>query len=195
MPFPLIPVIAGAATSLVGGVAGSLAGRKGGREKDYENRYFRAMRRQGGRADRAEDYYLDEAMDFDPREAMEEYGDAAYGKFSRQLGRDIEGLRGEAVGAGRLDTGFYDVDQGELVSDIANRYQEAISSRALEASGQNLRRLEGIGSYGRGTRNTYLDMIAGGLDRETAERNAKRRMWSGAIGSGAGVAGLLAGKG
>lgn len=153
-----------------------------------QNRFLSAMNPQQRRADVAEDFYLEQATSFDPREALGEYGEAAYGDFRRNLGRDVERLGGAAVGAGRLDTGFYDVDQGELVSDLASRYQQAISGQAMNAANLQQRNIEGVGRYGQGARNTYLDMLAGQMDRETAERNAKRDMWGNLIGSGLGAA-------
>lgn len=196
MALPLLAAAGiGLGSSLLGGALGSRAGRQTKYGKQLQNRYLSAMGGQEGRANRAEDYYLDEAMGFDPSAAMREYGEAAYGDFRRNLTRDVGELGGRAVGAGRLDTGFYDVDQGELVSDLASRYQEAISSKALEASGLDLRRIEGVGSYGQGARNTYLDLLAGERDREMAERNAKRQMWAGAFGSGMGTAATFYGAG
>jgi hypothetical protein len=182
MAFPLAAIPIGVS------VAKSLFGGRGKPKQDpLRNRYLTAMGQQEGRANRAEDYYLDEATGFDPRAALQEYGEAAYGDFSKKLTREVGEMGGRAVGAGRLDTGFYDVDQGELVTDLAGQYQRDLSSHALDAAGMNLRRIEGVGSYGQGARNTYLDLLAGERDRQTAERNARRQMWGGLAGSALGA--------
>jgi hypothetical protein len=196
MPLPLLAAAGiGLGTSLLGAGLGSLAGRKSARERELENQYLASLSGERGRADVAEDYYLRQAMGFDPSRALREYGEAAYGDFRRQLTRDIGDLRGAAAGAGRLDTGFYDIDQGYLVSDLANRYQQALASRAMEAAQMDLSRIQNLGAFGERSRETYLDLLAGGLDRETAERNARRRLWADAFGSGLGTGAYLYGVG
>ncbi len=189
MPGFLGPVAAGLGAKALSGLFGKKKKKEGG--SATRNRYMEALNPQEERADRAEDYYLEGITSFDPREALGEYGEAAYGDFRRNLDLDVERLGGASVGAGRLDTGYYDLDQGELVSDMANRYQRAIAGRALDASGQRLDQLGQVGQYGQGARNTYLDLLAGELDRETADKNAKKRMWSDLIGSGLGAAGTI----
>lgn len=194
MPLPLLAAAGlGLGSSLLAGGLGSLASRKGRQQQELENRFLAGLDPERYRADLAENYYLDQAMRFDPSAALQQYGQAAYGDFERKLKRAVADLGGRAVGAGRLDTGFYDEDQGRLVSDLARQYQEALGSRALEAAQMNLSRLQGIGSYGAAARNTYLDMLASQMDREEAERNARRRLWTDAFGSGLGSAATLYG--
>jgi hypothetical protein len=43
------------------------------------------------------------------------------------------------------------------------------------------------------SRNRYLDLLTGQLDRETARKNAQRDMWGNIIGSGLGALGTYAG--
>jgi hypothetical protein len=196
MALPLLAAAGiGLGTSLLGAGLGSLAGRKSARQRELENRYLASLAGAGRQADLAENYYLDRVMSFDPSRALREYGEAAYGEFRRNLNRAVAELGGAATGAGRLNTGFYDLDQGELVSDLANRYQQALASRAMEAAQMDLSRIQNVGAFGERTRSTYLDLLAGGLDREEAERNARRRLWAQALGSGAGTAAYLYGMG
>ncbi len=159
------------------------------------NRYMAAFDPTKRRADEAQDFYLEGATGFDPTEALERYGGAAYNDFSRNLSRQMETLRGNAVGAGRLDTGFQTEDEDRVVTDLAERYQDDLARQSLGATSLELRNLQGVGAYGAGRENTYLDLISGQLDRETDERNSKKSLLGKVLGSLAGVAGRFAGAG
>lgn len=162
------------------------------KSKTY-NRYMAAFGPTQRRGERAEDFYLDEATSYDPTEALERYGGAAYRGFERNLGRRMETLRGEQVGMGRLETGFATEDEDYLITDLAERYQDNLSRQALGASALELRNIEGVGAYGAERSNTYLDLLSGQLDRETAEKNAKKRLLGSVFGSVLGAAGTVAG--
>jgi hypothetical protein len=196
MPLPLLAAAGlGLGTGLLSGALSGLAGRKSAQQRTLENRFLASLNPEQQRADVAEDYYLQQAMAFDPERALRQYGDAASASFQRELRRQLRDLAGSAVGAGRLNTGFYDEDQGQLVSDLASRYNEAFASRALEAAGMNLGRIQDIGRFGERSRNNYLDLIASQLDREEAARNARRRAWTDAFGSSLGSAAMIYGAG
>ncbi|KKL75779.1 hypothetical protein LCGC14_2051510, partial [marine sediment metagenome] len=79
-----------------------------------QNRYMAAFDPTQRRGERAEDFYLDKATSFDPTEAVERYGQAAYSDFSRELDRRMEASRGESVGMGRLNTGFAVEDEDRV---------------------------------------------------------------------------------
>jgi hypothetical protein len=134
--------------------------------------------------------------DFDPSAALQKYGAAAAGDFNKQLGRSVSDLKGSAVGAGRLNTGFYDQDTGRLTEDLAGQYQRDLAQQSVTASGQKLSALNSSTGYAEEEQNRYLDMLSGQEDRDTAAANAKRASQSavwGAVGdiAGAGI-GLLA---
>lgn len=129
--------------------------------------------------------------DFDPTQNLKTYGAAAAGDFDKTLKRSVSDLQGSAVGAGRLNTGFYDQDQGRLVTDLAGQYQRDLASHAMEASGQKLRATESAASMNEEEQNRYLELLAGGMDREQAAANAKQQSQEslyGALGEVAGAA-------
>lgn len=158
-----------------------------------KNRFLKAFDPTQARADTAQDFYLNRSTTFDPSAAMQKYGDAAYSRFSKGLTRDVESLRGQQVGMGRLDTGFATQDEDRLVTESGDRFRGDIASHALDAAGLDLRNIEGVGQYGQNQGNTYLDMLSGQLDRETAESNAKKQMWSSILSSAFGAGGMIAG--
>lgn len=162
-----------------------------GRSPTY-NRYQAAFDPTKKRADTAQDFYLGGAMNFDPTESLERYGQAAYRGFERNLGREMESLRGSAVGAGRLNTGFQTEDEDRVVTDLGERYQDSLARQSMYATSLEQRNLEGVGAWGAGQQNTYFDLISGQMDRETAERNAKKKLigdvLGGLFGAGARVA-------
>lgn len=147
------------------------------------NRYMQAFDPTKKRADTAQDFYLEGAMGFDPTAALERYGEASYRGFERNLGRQMGELRGSAVGAGRLNTGFQTEDEDRVVTDLAARYQDDLARQSLGATSLELRNLEGVGAYGAGQQNTYLDLLSGQMDRETAERNEKKKLIGSILGS------------
>lgn len=158
-----------------------------------DNRYLRAMGTAQNRGSEAEDFYFDRATTFDPTEALERYGAAAYGDFSRNLDRRMERSRGDSVGMGRLDTGFAVEDEDRVVIDLGERYGDDLASQSLGAAQLEQRNFEGVGSYGAGRTNTYLDMLSGQMDRETDARNSKRDFWGNLLGSVLGAGGRIAG--
>ncbi len=158
-----------------------------------ENRYMAAFGPTKRRADQAQDFYLEGATSFDPTAALERYGEASYRGFERNLGREMETLRGSAVGAGRLDTGFQTEDEDRVVTDLAERYQDSLARKSLEATALEQRNLEGVGAYGAGRENTYFDLLSGQMDRETAERNAKKKLIGNVLGGLFGAGGRIAG--
>lgn len=143
------------------------------------------------RADAAETMYLERAGGFDPMARVREYGRAVWGDVREDLGETLEDLGEQAVGAGRLDTGFYDVDQGDVIRRATDRFGRAISQQAVNAASLDLRNIEGMGRYGLDASNRYLDVLTGGLDRaeEEEERRRRRGSWFGrALGAVAGGA-------
>ena len=157
------------------------------------NRYMAAFDPTKKRADQAQDFYLEGATTFDPTASVERYGQAAYRGFERNLGREMETLRGSAVGAGRLDTGFQTEDEDRVVTDLGERYHDSLARQSLGATALEQRNLEGVGAYGAGQQNSYLDLISGQLDRETAEKNAKKKLIGDVLGSLFGAGGRIAG--
>lgn len=131
-------------------------------------------RRLGGVGREAESEYFQRAMGFDPQAAAETSARGIAESLSSDLRRNLEFAQGQAVGGGRLDTGFFDVDRGYLMEDFNQRLASAIAQQALQAQQLNLQNIQGIGSFGESVSNRFISMLGGSLDRAQAEENARR---------------------
>jgi hypothetical protein len=158
-----------------------------------EQAYTGATARQGAGARSAEDSYLSADAEFDPRQALNEYARGASADFSRQLGDELGKLRDSSAGGGRLNSGFFDEDQGQVVTELGSRFQADLNRHALDTAGMRQRQIEGRGAYAQNANQDYHDMLAGQLDRETARENARRQQRGAVIGGIAKVAGAAAG--
>jgi hypothetical protein len=148
-------------------------------------------------ADQATNAYLDKATNFDAGESFKEFAGGAYGEFQTNLGKELKNLAGRSVGAGRLDTGFFDEDQGEVITSLGRDFQNTIAQGALQTAGLNQQNIAGLGNFGNERNDQYLSLLSGQLDREQAEKNAKRARKGALAGgllkfAGAGI-GFLAG--
>jgi len=168
--------------------AGSAGAAPGWATDTIRNRYTDALNRTGGQAELGEDAFLDRATEFDASSYMREAATGAWNEFLPQLDRRIEGLRGEQVGMGRLNTGFATEDEDRLVSEGLGRLTNQLSEQALGAAGLNLDNQRQIGGYASEQGGRYLDLIAGQYDRKTAETNAKKRKFWDDVGGAAQVA-------
>lgn len=116
--------------------------------------------------------------EFDPNEAAKRSAEAQFETIERPLKENVERLRGEQVGRGRLNTGFGFEDEDRLVRGTFEELARTLGRNALTSSGQQL---QAFGLEG--------DLVSGGLDREQAEKNAKKRRRGGLFGALGAVAG------
>lgn len=156
-----------------------------------KSQYLAAMNRDRTRGTEAEDEYLTRARSYDPRGSLREAVGSLYDQFEQGVGRRISGLRGRLArsGGGRLASGYGELDESEAVYDMGQDLNRQVSGLALQTEGLNLRNQEGLGQYGQNTTNRYTEMLSGNLDREQAERNAKRQQKAALWGSIASLAG------
>jgi hypothetical protein len=145
----------------------------------FRNRFIDAMDPAQRTAQSTEADYLRRARSYDPQESFERSAGAARAGYREQLQRDLRDEEGAAVGAGRLDTGFYDEDRGEVMRRSDESFNRELAGMALNTEGLRLRNQEGLGQYSQFASNRYLDLMAGGLDRAEAEAEAKRRRGGG----------------
>ncbi len=124
----------------------------------------------GGTATRAG---LQGALDFDPSQAVSQFGRGFLDEAREGLGQDFESLIGGSVGQGRLRTGFFQRDAGRLFQDFNRRVSNAIAQQSLEASRQRLQNLQGLQGFGANLLGQQADVLGGAFDRGTAERNAQ----------------------
>lgn len=74
------------------------------------------------------------ASGFDAGAALKTYADGATSDFFKQQKISLDALRGSSVGAGRLDTGFFDKDQGDVIEELGRGYTSDIAKQAVAAA-------------------------------------------------------------
>lgn len=75
---------------------------------------------------------------FDADASFQRYATGANNRFMDSLQTGLDGLRNNAAGGNRLNTGFFDLDSGKLGRDLRNDFSNDVASRALETNNQNL---------------------------------------------------------
>jgi hypothetical protein len=163
-----------------------------GTSQDPRRAFNQAWQQLGPQAGQQGQQYWSELSSFDPTESINTYARGAASEANKYLTETLGNLRGQAVGAGRLDTGFFDTDQGEVVRDVYRNLNERIAQQAVTGAGMNLSRLGQMGGWAQGTRQDYLDLLSGELDRRTSERNAKQQARAQTMSGLAGLAGTVA---
>lgn len=130
---------------------------------------------------------------FDAASAAREVATASFESFRKDLGEDIESLRGSQVGRGRLNTGFGFEDEDRLVTESAEGLNRELARQAFTAASLDLQNISGQQTAADRARDRDLDLLTGSQDREQARENQrqqrKRRRFGllgGAIGAGAG---------
>lgn len=90
----------------------------------------------GGYSKALTSFNADALMNFDPSAAGATYAQGAEGAFESQLKGDLTSLTNKAVGSGRLNTGFFDTDQGNVIKSNAANFNNALATAALGFSSQ-----------------------------------------------------------
>jgi hypothetical protein len=119
---------------------------------------------------------------YSAQDAYEKSTAAALRLAERPFREDDEQFYAGQVGKGRVGTGFGMDAAARRRRDREERVQDMIASRGLAT--QQLE-LQGRGLEG--------DLLSGGLDREEAEKNAKRKRKGGLFGAIGGIAGGVLG--
>lgn len=163
-------------------------------------------------ADRGIGDYLGAAENFDASKALNNYAQGAWGSISTALKQQLQDLSGQATGAGRFDSGFYDEDQGVLVNRALGQFSNDIAQQSMNALDAQQRNTAGLGQFGENQASDARDLVASRYEtdenaaREDAERKRRKKagVWGtigGALGagvgalSGGGLAGAQAGWG
>jgi hypothetical protein len=135
---------------------------------------------------------------FDAMPALDATMRGAASRARAEFDDSLMDLRGASVRTGRLSTGFFDEDAGRLFRRVNEGLDNTIASASMNALAMqqaNDARLVGVGQQ---QEQQFLDLLSGGLDRETAERNARRQSRGNALRSltslaGAGLGFMLGG--
>lgn len=133
---------------------------------------------------------------FDPGAAFKEYAGGAWKAVQSDFADNLESLASKAAGAGRLNTGFYDRDQGELVQRTMGDYSNRIAQGAMQTAGMAQQQRRDLLGYGQEQQNSYLDLLTGQWDREAMmdeKRNESKGGFWKTLGNIAGVAGKVGG--
>ena len=110
-------------------------------------------------------------------QAFKDYAAGGLAGVKSQLGTELDSLAGKAAGSGRLNTGFYDLDQGDVVRNVYGDYDRGLQQAALQTTGMQQQNNQNLLNYTADKRNTYLDLLTGNMDRATAQKNAKGGFW------------------
>src|SRR5690606_19405149 len=158
-----------------------------------KNRFISALSASERRGQEAEDEYFRRAREYDPTAAVTTAAQGAWAQIAPQLQDTIRDLRGRLAATRRLRGGYGEMEEDEVFTRAAQHLTSEIARNAMSAAGLQLQNIQGLGGYGQAVTNRYLDLLAGGMDREQMEENARRRR-RGGIGSliGTGL-GALAG--
>lgn len=144
-----------------------------------------------------EDEYVSGLMRFDPYSAYREAAQGAFGDFRRQFADDLQRLRGQQAGMGRLNTGFATMDEDRLFTDLGSRLMDTLSQGAMQAGQMNLQRLGQMGDYAGRQRDTAMQAAFGDwatrYQQRAADQASRRSMWGNIIGSGLGLVGTALG--
>jgi len=155
------------------------------------SRSQRALQEQERLGGLAQNEFFQRSLGFDAQSAAEESARGIVGGLRPQLQQNLEFARGQAVGGGRLDTGFFDIDRGRIFEDFNDRVANAVARNALQAQQLNLQNIGQIGTFGESTQNRFVNLLGGSLDRATAEENARRQgggLFGKLLGGAAGLA-------
>lgn len=72
---------------------------------------------------------------FDPTEALNTYARGAASQAKYVLQDALEQTRNSAAAGGRIDSGLFDKDNGQVIQRVGNDLSDQISARALDAAG------------------------------------------------------------
>jgi len=132
-------------------------------------------------------------QEFDARDYMRESTGAAFDQFKESFGENIDSLRGQQVGRGRLDTGFAFEDEDMLFRNMGRDLNRQLGSMSMAAAGLDMRNTEGMAGDAAQAGAVYDSSVSGAMDRETAELNARDKKRQNRLGLLGAVAGGVGG--
>lgn len=153
----------------------------------------RAIQGQLDRGQQATEDYLDRARAFDARAGLNEWASGAFSMLSGDLNRTLGDMAGQATGAGRLNTGFFDEDRGQVIQNVMRDFSQALAQQAMAAQGMQLQNDQALGAYGQRMTETGMEGLQARREEQInneRERAARRRARGAAIG---GLLGQVAG--
>jgi hypothetical protein len=130
---------------------------------------------------------------YDPTQAINQYAAGLWGQTEEGMHRNLDSLATSANTAGRLDTGYFDADQGQLYRDTVADYGRTLAQTSVQAEGMRQNAYDNYAGMVSARREERIN-----AEREkAAERRARKRGILGTIGGalGAAAGGALGGPG
>ena len=149
-----------------------------------------------GYADQGNDAYLSAAKNFDASGALNTYAKGAYGSISDALKQQLGTLSGQAVGAGRFDSGFYDQDNGTVINQATKQLADSIAQQSMGALSAQQRNTEGLAAFGGQQQGQANDLLAARREEQVnAQREADANKRAKKRGIGSLIGGIVGGAG
>lgn len=145
----------------------------------------------GQNADTAENTYLTQATNFNPTGAVRDYATAAYDATSQNIRDQLAKLAGDDVSQGRINTGFYDEDRGEVMNRNLADYNSKVAQAAYNATGYQLENQQGLAANAENQSQTSLSILRGNqqdMEQQAEAKAARARQKKKGIGSLIGTA-------
>lgn len=92
-------------------------------------------------------FSADDVKNFDPSAFGNTFAQGAYGQFKNNLSDQLTDLTNKGAAAGRLNTGYFDIDQGKVVNRLGSDFSNAIAQEAGVFSGQKLSALTSAAGF------------------------------------------------
>jgi hypothetical protein len=183
LPVPGAGLLGNALDAGVGMLKGGGGSKSGGGSSPGYNRYLQRLKSLESDTASWGDDAVSNAIEFDPSAAVNQYAQGAWDSTSIDLGKTLDMLRGQAVGAGRLDTGLFDYDQGEVMKEALNRFTAQLSQQSMNAAGLQNQNNAMLLNFLNSREGAINEGYAGMLDYETGMANAKGQSKSGLYGA------------
>jgi len=112
---------------------------------------------------------VSELMNFDPSASFEQYMTGAQSRMANTLDEGNRNLTNSAAGGNRLNTGFFDLDAGEMGRQVRQDFSNDLANKALDTNQQKLSAI----STGSNIRAGDLDSLRGqDLEAQRGNQNA-----------------------
>lgn len=154
-------------------------------------KYSGATDAAGAAARRTGSLYESRLTAFDPMAFMREGAAAGMDAIGEGYA-ETEAMRRRSLN--RRGLGGSDFGGGAATRDLNSRVAREIAGRSQVAAGMQMDVNSELGAQSRYQNDSYLDLLTGAMDREEAQKNAKRSRWKSLAGGlGALAGGLVAG--
>jgi hypothetical protein len=131
---------------------------------------------------------------FDPQASLNTYATGAWDSILNQAGGmkdQLRDLAGSSVGAGRVDSGLFDEDRGEVMNRGMESFGSALAQQGMNAASLRASTLNSAAGFQEEEQNRYLELVRAGMDDDTARQNARAAARAGTWGAIGQIAGTV----